>query len=89
MSENDKNFDIFELLVNFEPFSNRSLQYFFKRLLDYQLRLVESLPSFWLQNKSTQIAQKQRCWNVLTPLEGFSNVFEAKRCNVLLKKYNT
>ena len=39
MPEMHKNFDIFEFAVNYEPFSNRSLQYFFKSLLDYQIDL--------------------------------------------------
>ena len=39
MSETDKNFDIFEFAVNYEPFFNQSVLYFFKSLLYYQFSL--------------------------------------------------
>ena len=51
---------------------------------------VERLSTFWHQNdsKSTQVAQKRRCWNVSIPLESLWSVFEAKPCNLLFKKCN-
>ena len=47
---------------------------------------VERLSPFWFQNdsKSTQVAQKPRCWNVSTPSESFWSVFEAESSNVVL-----